>query len=179
MTWEDWDNPTEQKLVRLLHLRVSAILQGDDPKKAAAFLDWIFRGRDPGESLPFDEIVETLGGDPDEARLRLQSYLYRQWMIVPKPITGVFVSPPPSSLVGKCVYQCGFGADDVARRVWSQPGVPFDRVMSDLKGSNPMVGDHEWQRIIERMLETRLMLEHASNLYLVGHYGYLLERKDD
>ena len=177
VTWEDWDDPVQQKLVRLLRLRVKEVLDGDEGREARGFLDWIFRGNDPQESLPFDEIVSTLGGDPDEVRLRLQSYLYRRWRVLNSPIEGVFVSAPPSWLMAKCVYHCGFGADDVARRVWNQPGVTPDRVIADLADSNPIIENDEWPLLLERLLDQRLILEQASNLYLVGHYGYLLERK--
>ena len=161
-------------------MKVILDLESDRKDQARQFLDWIFQGQnpeDPEDHMAFDRIVTLLDGDPDEARLRLQSYLYRYWRVVDEPLGGVLAKPPPSAVLASCVYHCGFGADDCARVIWYQPGITPRTVLDRLTGSNPLVADTDWPIILEKLLDQRLVLEQGTNLYLVGHYGYRLEKR--
>lgn len=205
VTWEDWDDPVQQKLVRLLRARVEVILgerkigpvndgkktnsraMGDSAEEVAEevgdesttlsrrYLEWIYSRGAPGEELGFETLVEALGGDADEIRLRLQSYLYMRWRLLAEPITGFFVAQPPASVMAKCLYVAGFPGQDAARRIWEHPGIPAGRLIQSLVDGG--MEKESAESIVELLSESRMVLEQGNNLYLVGHYGYQLESR--
>ncbi|WP_231365011.1 hypothetical protein [Thioalkalivibrio sp. ALgr3] len=173
---EDWDDPVQRDLVRLLQLRMREII--DQRPRGREFLAWMF-SCDPQEELSFDQCARALGAEPNNIRLRLQSYLYRHWIYLNRPLSGFFVAHPPRDLMGRCLFSAGPIGEFMALRVWLQPGIPISILMRAAATEFPDKSEFDFKAAVEALLESRLMLENAgSNLYLVGHYGYRLERED-
>ncbi len=150
----------------------------DQRPRGREFLAWVF-SCDPEEPLPFDECARALGAEPNNIRLRLQSYLYRHWIYLNRPLSGFFIAHPPRDLMGQCLFNGGPLGEFMALRVWLQPGIPLSLLMRAAKTEFPDRKEMDFKAAVEALLESRLMLENAgSNLYLVGHYGYRLERED-
>jgi hypothetical protein len=169
---EDYDDPVQRKLVRLMRLRVQAILKGEEG--AQEYLRWFFSPPSGGD-LDFEPCSIFLGADPQAVRLKLQTYLYRHWIVLNDSM-GFFVVPPPEEILSKGIYHAGSFAEFFVKRAWEWPGVTMGQLIREAIDR----GIHEKtaRATIEHLLESRLMLEQADNCYVVGWYGRHLERKN-
>lgn len=155
-----------------MRLRVQVILKGEDG--AQEYLRWYFSPPTEGE-MEFEACAIFLGADPQSIRLRLQSYLYRHWVILNEPID-ILVAPPPEEILSRGIYYAGASAECLLRAAWEWPGIPIPALVQIAKarGFNKKTA----MAAIEHLLESRLMLEQVENCYVVGDYGRQLERKN-
>lgn len=169
---DDYDDPVQRKLVRLMRLRAQVILKGEDG--AQEYLRWYFSPPTGGE-MEFEACAIFLGADPQSIRLRLQSYLYRHWVILNEPID-FLVAPPPEEILSRGIYYAGASAECLLRAAWDWPGIPIPALAQAAKARG--FNEKTAMAAIEHLLESRLMLEQVENCYVVGDYGRQLERKN-
>jgi hypothetical protein len=169
---EDYDNPIHQKLVTLLRLRAKAILEGHE--RASEYLRWFFVSGVDSE-IDFETSVRFLGAEPYSVRLKMQSYLFMNWVVLNEPIS-FFVAPPQEELIGKALYYAGMVADFAVKSIWEWPSISVQVLSKKIveRGFSQKVAI----ATIEHLLESKLVVEQSDNLYVVSHYGKLIDKKN-
>lgn len=168
---EDYDDPVKQKLVLLLKERARAILETD--ARAPEYLKWFYVPTFES-SIDFSATVSFLGGTPDAVRLKLSSYLFRHWVILSEPISD-FVYPP-EDLISKATYYAGHAAQEALRIIWSWPGVTQSYYVKAMK--KKAYSEALAVATLEHLLESKLILDQSDNLYVLGHYGKLVDKSN-
>lgn len=171
-TWFEGETP--QKLVRLLSLRMEAILspRKGRGKKAQAYLAWFLGDGKDEYGLSFQGCAAGLGGDPEMIRSRLQVELAKRWFVTAGPVT----SQPAISLdLIDQVRQIG-GAAGVAlfRAAWSWPGIPVRTLFTEIAGKVVLAGGNAEMvtmaltRLTERGYIT---IQGGEHCYATGELG--------
>lgn len=169
---EDYDDPVQQKLILLLKQRAKAIFMSDE--RANEYLRWFFVPTFES-SIDFASTVAFLGGNVDEVRLRMMSYLFRHWIVLNAPISEYVY--PPEDLTSKSMYYAGQAAKDALKIVWAWPGICQSKYVLSMRKTK---GYSEQLAIktLEHMSEVKLILEQSENLYVMGHYGKLVDKNN-
>jgi hypothetical protein len=169
---EDYDNPIQQKLVLLMKLRAKAILLGEE--RSSEYLKWFFSSGQNDE-IDFEKSAMFLGADPYSVRLKLQTYLFKNWIVINAPIS-FFVAPPQEELIGKALYYAGMAADLAVKSIWEWPSITIPILAKKIvdRGFSQKVAI----ATIEHLLESKLVVEQAENLYVAAHYGRLIDKEN-
>lgn len=168
---EDYDHPIMRKLVILLKHRVESILNGDS--EASANLRWFFVPTLETD-INFESSVAFLGAEPQAVRLKLQAYLYKRWVVLNEPISP-FANLPPEDIYTKSGYYAGDLGQQISADIWRWPSITIKQLLYNYekKGKNKNVAYVS----LEKLLASKIILEHGENLYVVGHYGQLIKEK--
>ncbi|RME61072.1 hypothetical protein D6779_00825 [Candidatus Parcubacteria bacterium] len=170
VTEEDFSDPLERKLVRVMRLRAEAILQKTD--MAIPYLKWFMLKEYKEDPLNFEQCCAVLKARPNVVRLKLHTYLFLKWVVINDTL-GVFCAPPPIDVLDQAIFHAGNLGEEIVRFAWAWPSVSR-RTLFHAFGTEDA---KKVENTLEILLEKRLMLENGTNLYVVGHYGRQLERK--
>lgn len=171
---EDFENEKQRKLVIILRARIKRILNGHP--NAREDLEYFFLPPSKDEKLPFEWVVINIFyTEPITVRLRLQSYLYRHWIVLSDSM-GILAAGAPENVINAGLLACGGNplAATIIRDVWAWPGITIPQLIEDAVRRN--LSKELAITVIQHILQSRQMLEQGENCYVVGHYGPLLER---
>lgn len=170
VTEEDFSDPLERKLVRVMRLRAEAILQKTD--MAVPYLKWFMLKEYLEDPLNFEQCCAVLKARPNVVRLKLHAYLFLKWVVINDTL-GIFCAPPPIELLDQAIFHAGNLGEELIRFAWAWPSVSRRTLFRAFDTEDAK----RVENTLEILLERRLMLENGTNLYVVGHYGRQLERK--
>lgn len=173
VSYKDYDDPLQQKLVRLMNLRAQSILS--NKPSAPDFLRWFFCMEKDEYGLDFDICAIGLGADPSSIRLRFQSYMYLRWIVLNAPI-GFLVASPPEEMLSQSTYYGGQAGAIIIRHVWEWPGIPLGRLVADISKSG--FSCKCIYNSIGALQEKKYLLDWNDNCYAVGSRGRLLDRNN-
>ncbi|WP_213382108.1 hypothetical protein [Allochromatium tepidum] len=173
VSYQDYDDPLQQKLVRLMNLRAQAIL--NNKPGAPNFLRWFFCMEKDDYGLDFEVCAIGLGADPSSVRLRFQSYMYLRWIVLNSPI-GFLVAPPPEEMLSQSTYYGGQVGAIIMRHTWEWPGIPLQKLVEDVAKSG--FGVKYIYNSIGALQEKKYLLDWNDNCYAVGSRGRLLDRNN-
>lgn len=172
---DDYDDPTERKLVRLMRLRAKAILDGDE--SATTWLDWFFCFTKDEFGLVFEDCAISLGCDPTAVRMRFQKYFFLRWIVTKGPI-GLIMGQPPEEWLSAASYYTGSAiGTTLLRAAWEWPGIP----MAELIRAGIAAGYSEkiTQMSVAALLERKYLVDwEEAHCYAVGDQGYEVARSN-
>lgn len=171
VSYQDYDDPLQQKLVRLMNLRAQAILS--NKPGAPDFLRWFFCMEKDEYGLDFEICAIGLGADPSSVRLRFQSYMYLRWVVLNAPI-GFLVAPPPEEMLSQATYYGGQVGAIIMRHVWEWPGILLFKLVEDVAKSGFSI--KQIYNSVSALQEKKYLLDWNDNCYAVGSRGRLLDR---